>query len=317
MPSGGAGDGVGGQLAQQVEHPVGAVDDDVGERHQGRLLVGRGSRPAASAGRCSRSAATASKASTSPRSSPAKRKPPASSSSARGSARRGPCACRPSGPRSRCGPARRPGRGGAASSRIGGSSRSNAAVGVRQPPGVHGDREPLLLDVGVAGVGAPQQRRAARARRWTARAGGAGEIDPAAGRGPALVAVLAEDEAAPCRGRRSRRRPRRGRRGPAPGGPGGPVTTATARTTSLSVDEHLGRVGVDVRLRRVVDDRREGAVEVEADDDLRRRARTRASYRCSASGEVNSMAASQPRPVETGQPVRSVEAAGPVRRRRR
>ncbi len=49
-------------------------------------------------------------------------------------------------------------------------------------------------------------------------------------------------------------------------------------------DEDLGRVGVDVRLGRVVDDRREDAVEVEADDDLGRRRATSASYRCSASG---------------------------------
>ena len=59
---------------------------------------------------------------------------------------------------------------------------------------------------------------------------------------------------------------------------GRPVTTATARTWRGEVDEHVGRVVMDVRGLGVVDDRRQRAVEVEADDaGSRRRAPPRRS----------------------------------------
>ena len=155
-----------------------------------------------------------------------------------------------------------------------GSSRSNAAVGVVEPPGVYGDGQALLLDVRVRGVGPAQHAGQVAQERRQSPCGGRGRDHPALGGGPALVAVLAEDVAAPGRRRRSRRRPRRARRARAPGGPGRPVITAMARD--------LRRPGRPARRAAsgwmcaslgVVDDRGQGAVEVEPDDGRRGGAR--------------------------------------------
>ena len=70
-------------------------------------------------------------------------------------------------------------------------------------------------------------RRRVRSTRGSSRSnvarpcGGRGVIDPAVGRGPALVAVLPEQVELAAGLRRWRRRPRRARRAPAPAGPAG------------------------------------------------------------------------------------------------
>ena len=169
--------GVGGELAEQVEHALGAVDDDVGERGERGSPRRRPSRPAASA--CPRSRELARPPRT-PRGRRGRRRrrgtPPASSSStsvrddqALVHAGRADLDHVPAG-LDAPGRAARPARASV------GSSRSNAASGSVEPAGVHGDGQPLLLDEGVR---RRRPRAAARgsSRRNVARpCGGRGEM---------------------------------------------------------------------------------------------------------------------------------------------
>ena len=131
---------------------------------------------------------------------------------------------------------------------------------------MHGHRQALLLDVGAGGVGAAQQ-----AGQLALEGGqplrGPGRDDPSLGGGPALVAVLTEEEellAAVADGVADLVEPAQGQglAGRTAGDDGdGPHHVAQR-------DQHLGRVRVDVGLAGLVDDRREHAVEVEAHHDL-------------------------------------------------
>ena len=213
----------------------------------------------------SRSAATASKASMSPRSSPAKRKAPASSSSTRVSTTRPLCMpCErtsitlPAGLDDQVVALRRARAAAAAAARTRRPGRRAAGCARRR-------RAPC-----------PRPRRR-RPRRGAARraAPRSNDARPCGGRGerirrlvelPALVAVLPEDVELRAVARRcalpTSSSPPRSSACRA----GRPVITAIAATWRGEVDEHLAGVGVDVRGLRVVDDRRQGAVEVEPDD---------------------------------------------------
>ena len=97
--------------------------------------------------------------------------------------------------------------------------------------------------------------------------GGRGPDHPPVGGAPALVAVLAEQVQLPAGVADRVADPLE----PAQveGLPGGAAGDHRDREHLLGqVDEHVARVGVDVRLGRVVDDRGEGAVEVQPDDRL-------------------------------------------------
>ena len=217
----GAGErGVRVQLAEQVEHAVGPVDDDVGEVGQGALLLrGRADQQRRAAlGR-------------------AARRPPRTPRRRRGRRRRtGSRRASSSSTRLRtatplCIPwatdldhvaARLDVQVVALGERraAAASSRSNAALGVVEPTGVDGDREALLLDARLRRRRPGGAAAAARAGRRPARAAARGEITRRCGGGPALVAVLPEHEQLAAGLADLRCRPRRARRGPAPGAPG-------------------------------------------------------------------------------------------------
>ena len=187
-----AGGGVLGQLAQERHDPVGAVHDDVRQRHQRATPPRTPSRPAAWACPPCRG-----------------RRPPRRPPGRRGRRRRsrtrrrraprravrrpGPCACRPSAPRRRCGPARRPGRGCAARSRSSGSSTSLARSGSRIRRVWIATARPFSSTCASAAPARRRNRGSSREeRRQPVRRPGAD--DPAVRRAPALVAVLPEDE---------------------------------------------------------------------------------------------------------------------------
>ena len=109
-----------------------------------------------------------------------------------------------------------------------GVSRSLRACRVGEPAGVHGDREPLALEVGVARGPRGAAARGARTisvARPSRRPGR--EHLPVAGR-PALVAVLPEHEEVLAGVGDRRRRSRRGRPSATACRTGRPVTTAIA-----------------------------------------------------------------------------------------
>ena len=159
------------------------------------------------------------------------------------------------------------GRGAWRARASGGSSRSNAAGGSVEPAGVHGDREALLLDVRLGGVGAAQHARQLALNVASPR-GGRGEIRrsvvedqrslpywPKTNSSPPWSPIALPTSSRPPRASAWRA--------------GRPVTTATARTTLGEVDERRsGASGWMCAALGVVDDRREGAVEVEADDEV-------------------------------------------------
>ena len=169
------------------------------------------------------------------------------------------------GPPRPSGRARAPGRSRAAARSSTGVSRSLRLVGVVQAAGVHGDREALALDVRVVEALAAQQLGQLGDERGQPPRRSRRE-HPAVAGGPPLVAVLAEHRRSPARARRSgcadlvevAERDRLAHR---------PAGDHRDRRDALGErDEHLAGVGVDVRLRRVLDDRRQGPVEVQADD---------------------------------------------------
>ena len=208
----------------------------------------------------------------SPRSSPANRNPPASSSSTSVSTTRPLCM-----PAERTSTTARPGSStrswrAAASVRTG-ISRCCAAAGVVQLTGVDGDRQALLLDVRPGRVGAAQQAGQLAHERREAVRRQRGD-DPAVRRRPALVAVLAEEvEVAAGLGEGVADVVQAAERERLPGGPAGDHGDGERLVGQR--EEDLRRVGVDVGLGRVVDDRREHPVEVEPDDGARQLGRQR------------------------------------------
>ena len=92
--------------------------------------------------------------------------------------------------------------------------------GVLQPPGVDGDRQPLVLDERVTGVVPTQDAGQPAEERREAVRGARGD-DPAAGGGPALEAVLAEQVQLLAGAADGVADLVEARRGPAPDGPGG------------------------------------------------------------------------------------------------
>ena len=255
--------GVGGELAQQREHAFGPAtttsDGDAARsaRRKPSRRAGSARRawpatrpPRKPRGRRGRRRRTRTRRRRAPR--PGARRPV-------------PCPCRASGPRSRCGRARRRGRCGrpapgspAAAGRT--PPRGRAADGcARRPPGPcpRHRRRPRRAAAGSA---------AARARTSPGRRAAAGD-DPSVGRGPALVAVLTEQVELLAR-----------------------VADRVADLLEAAEVErlagrpagdhrdggHLPRARRARRWRRggcgpsgVVDDRRQGAVEVETDHGFR------------------------------------------------
>ena len=137
---------------------------------------------------------------------------------------------------------------------------------VVEAPGVDRDRQALLLDVGARGVGAPQQARELALEGGQALRG-SGRDDPAVAGGPALVAVLAEEEQLlAVLADRVTDLVEPAQRQRLPGRSSGDDGDRADHVAQP--DQDLGRVRVDVGLARLVDDRREHTVEVEADHDL-------------------------------------------------
>ena len=258
--------GVAGELAEEVEHAVGAVDDDVGELEQGALLARRRSRPAGSG--------SPRRGGRRPPRTPRRRRgrrrrrgtPPASSLLDQGRGRRWPL-CMPgradldhvAAGLDRPGRARRPGPSSS------GSSRSNAAAGSSSRRVCTATARPFSSTNASPASCAPQHAGAARAEEGRQPVRRPRRDDPAVGGGPALVAVLAEDVAAPCR--------RSPMALPTSSSPprasawraGRPVITAIARDHVGELDQHVaGASGWMWARLRVVDDRGQGAVEVEA-----------------------------------------------------
>ena len=145
--------------------------------------------------------------------------------------------------------------------------RLEGTLGVGKASRVHGDGEPLVLDEGLPCVVGAQQpgQLALEGRQPLGRARG----DDATPRGgPALVAVLPEEVELAARlphGGTDLLQPAEVERLPrrATGDDGDGTHLGGQR------DQHVAGVGVDVRLLRVVDDRRQCAVEVEPDDAAR------------------------------------------------
>ena len=132
--------------------------------------------------------------------------------------------------------------------------------------GVHGDREALLLDVRPGGAGAAQHATAARARSVAS---------PAGGRGDRMRCSVADQRSLPYWPKTNSSAPRSSIALPsASRSPmaiawraGRPVITATARTDLGELEQRARGRGVEACRLGVVDDRRQRAVEVEADDD--------------------------------------------------
>ena len=245
-------------------------------RGRRRRTAGRGptarttrSRPAGSAGPPCRGAATASKASMSPRSSPTKQNAPASTSSTSRSTTSPLCipgerisTTLPAGLDDQV-VARRRGRGAAAAARRrrgSGSAIRRVCTATARP----------FSSTCASSAPARRRNRGSSRRNDASPCGGRGLIDPAVGRAPALVAVLAEDEellagvadrvADDLEPTEVERLPRRA----AGDDRDGPHLLG-------QLDQHVGRVVVDVGGRRVLDDRCQGAVEVQPDDRVRGR----------------------------------------------
>ena len=281
--------GVGGELAEQLEHPLGPVDHDVGERLEACSPPPRPRRPAASGMPLLAQLLDRLERLDVARGRRRRRGTPRRSSSRTSvSTTQRPCAC----PGERTSMTLRPGSTvrswRRAGSRTSGSSRSKARPGVGQPTGVHGDGEALLLDVGVGRVGLPQQPgQLAQERRQPVRR--PRRDHPAVRWRTSARCRTGRTRRAPCRRPRWRCRPPRARRGRAPAGPGRPVITAIARTWVARSTSTSRGLGVDVGRRR---GRRRSGTGCRRSRARPRRlaaARTSAAYRCSPSAEANSM----------------------------
>ena len=171
----------------------------------------------------------------------------------------------------------RPGRGASARSRSSGSSRSNAASGSGSRRVCTAYGEALVLDPGVGGVGRGAASGAGRAGRTPARAAAAGRRSGAAWSDQRSLPYWPKTKSSlPCVAERV------------------PDLLEPAEVEHLAgraagdhrdrgdhlgeVDQHVAGVGVDVRLLRVVDDRGQGAVEVQADDGPARRTAPASAY---------------------------------------
>ena len=217
--SGAGGADVGGQLAEQVEHAGRAVDHDVGEIGERVLLLG---------GRADQQPGQPSAAQLLDRLErldvaevvAAEERPPWRRARRPAGARPRPCASRGRGSRSRCGPARRRGRGPWRPRSSSGSSRSYAASGSSSRRVCTATASPFSSIHASVGLGPAQQARQLAGEAWRARAAAWARSPGGRSRSSARCRT-GRARTARGRARRSRCRPRRGRRGRAPGGPGG------------------------------------------------------------------------------------------------
>ena len=258
--------GVAGELAEEVEHAVGAVDRDVGELERGRSPRWRRSRPGGWA--CPRHGG---------------RRPPRRPRRRRGrrrrTRRRRPRSPRPgcgdlalvharaNGPRSRCGRARSPGRGWRASSVSTGSSRRRWRRG------------PSSRRVWTATASPLSSTNASPAsyRRSTRGSSAEERRRPCGGRGETTRRLVEDQRSLPYWPKRCSSLPASADRvadlvEPAEGERLTGRAAGDHRDRGHDVrqfDQHLPGVGVDVRGRGIVDDRGQRAVEVEADHGLR------------------------------------------------
>ena len=139
-------------------------------------------------------------------------------------------------------------------------------LGILEAAGVHRHREALLLDPGLGGVSSAQQARelAGEGGQPTGRLR---RDHPAVGGGPALVAVLPQHEQLPtCLAHRVADRVETPQREHLAGRAAG--DHGDTAHLSREGDQHVGGVGVDVRVLGVLDDGRQGAVEVEPDEEV-------------------------------------------------
>ena len=140
-------------------------------------------------------------------------------------------------------------------------------LGVVEPAGVHRHRQALLLDLGVRGARPGAAAGAARAVNEASPRGGRGEITrrlvEVQRSLPYWPKTYSSRPASPIALPTSSRPPRS-----SAWRAGRPVITATARTCSARSTSTSAASGWMWALLRVLDDRREGAVEVEADDEV-------------------------------------------------